>query len=199
MLRKILKIILIGLLVLVLMNKFFEHYALRWPLRIRIEIQSPIYKIKRVEVSRRVVKNARLGTLAPSRLGTRLSERTSGGQGKVRGQEFFWKLIKIGEASYYSTSGCLGCDKNLIMANGEKLNDSKLTVALTPKTVKKYKLLNSFVKIRNRENGKEALVKVTDTGGFAKYGRVADLSVATKNALGCGGLCEVEIYVKSLK
>lgn len=99
----------------------------------------------------------------------------------------------IGEASYYSFVGCLGCDSNRIMANGEKLDDSKLTLALTPATVKKYKLLNDKVKIINLGNGHTTYAKVTDTGGFAKYNRVADLSVATKNAIGCKSLCQVKI------
>ena len=107
-----------------------------------------------------------------------------------------WKLIRIGEASYYSEKGCLGCNKNLIMANGERLNDDIPTIALTPKTVRKYKLLNKFVKVVNRKNGKEVVVKVSDTGGFYRYGRVADLSLKTKELLSCAGLCEVEIWIK---
>lgn len=99
----------------------------------------------------------------------------------------------IGEASYYSVAGCLGCDPEAIMANGEKLDDSKMTIALTPEIVKKYKLLNDKVKVTNLGNGHSIYAKVTDTGGFAKYNRVADLSVATKNAIGCKSLCQVKV------
>lgn len=105
------------------------------------------------------------------------------------------EIVNIqGQASFYSEDGCLGCDDNLIMANGEKLDDSKFTVALTPDTVRKYKLLNDVVKIVNSHTGHSIYAKVTDTGGFAKYNRVADLSVATKDALGCNSLCQVRIY-----
>lgn len=98
-----------------------------------------------------------------------------------------------GTASYYSESGCLGCNAGLIMANGEKLNDKEYTLALTPAMVKEYKLLNDMVKVTNLKNKSTVIARVTDTGGFAKYNRVADLSVATRDALGCQDLCEVEI------
>ena len=38
----------------------------------------------------------------------------------------FWK----GEASYYSREGCLNCDENLIMANGEPLDDYAYAIAV---------------------------------------------------------------------
>lgn len=101
-----------------------------------------------------------------------------------------------GKASYYSEDGCLGCDENLIMANGEKLDDTKLTLALTPEAVKQHKLLNDFVTVINTSTNQKTIAKVTDTGGFSKYNRVADLSVATKNAIGCTGLCEVKIIIE---
>jgi len=101
-----------------------------------------------------------------------------------------------GKASYYSEDGCLGCDENLIMANGEKLDDTKLTLALTPEAVKQHKLLNDFVTVINTSTNQKIIAKVTDTGGFSKYNRVADLSVATKNAIGCTGLCEVKIIIE---
>jgi len=98
-----------------------------------------------------------------------------------------------GKASYYSRAGCLGCSKTFTMANGEVLDDSKLTIALTPQTVRKYKLLNDYVKVINVKNKKWIIAKVTDTGGFAKYNRVADLGLAVKEALGCSSICNVII------
>ncbi len=107
-------------------------------------------------------------------------------------------LLLIGLASVYTVAGCLGCnphyDKNgtyYLMANGQRLNDYALTVALTPSNFRAYK--NQYVKIKNLKNGKSVFAKVTDTGGFAKYNRVADLSLATKNAIGCSSLCNVEV------
>src|SRR5581483_5587008 len=78
-----------------------------------------------------------------------------------------------GKASWYSTTGCLGCSPNLTMANGQKLDDTKLTVALTPLMVKQHKLMNEYIGIVNPKNKKSVIVQVTDTGGFAKYNRVA--------------------------
>lgn len=100
-------------------------------------------------------------------------------------------LLLIGIASYYSIAGCLGCNPNFIMANGHRLNDSRKTIALTPANFRLYK--NKNVLIKNLSNGKEVVAKVTDSGGFGKYNRVADLSVATKNAIGCSSLCKVKI------
>lgn len=101
--------------------------------------------------------------------------------------------VLVGTASHYNRAGCLGCDPNFIMANGEPLNDNALTLALTPGTVRQHGLMNQFVKITNMINGKSVQAKVTDTGGFAKYDRIADLSDGTKNAIECSSLCEVRI------
>jgi rare lipoprotein A (peptidoglycan hydrolase) len=101
-----------------------------------------------------------------------------------------------GEASYYSRKGCLGCSKNMIMANGQALDDSRLTIAMPTGVVRKYKLLNTRVTVRNITTGDRVSAIVTDTGGFAKYGRVADLSVAVKRAVRCGDLCQVEIVAE---
>ncbi len=98
-----------------------------------------------------------------------------------------------GTASYYSETGCLGCSKTLTMANGQRLDDRRLTLAMIPSTVRKYKLLNKNVTIRNSKTGASVVATVTDTGGFGRYSRIADLSVATKLAIGCGDLCRVEI------
>lgn len=96
-----------------------------------------------------------------------------------------------GIASYYSRAGCLGCSKNLLMANGEPLDDSRLTLALIPSEYHLHK--NHFVDVTNMVNGHSVKAKVTDSGGFGKLGRIADLSLATKNLLGCSNLCKVKI------
>lgn len=98
-----------------------------------------------------------------------------------------------GKASYYSEAGCLGCNAELIMANGEKLDDHKATIALPPQVVKKHKLLNKEATVTNNQTGDEVRARITDTGGFAKYNRVADLSVKTKEELHCTDLCDVTV------
>ena len=75
-----------------------------------------------------------------------------------------------GKVSHYSEAGCLGCSSDLRMSNGEKLDDTKATIAMNGIP------MNTMVKITNTDNGKSMLAKVTDTGGFEKYGRIADLT-----------------------
>lgn len=98
------------------------------------------------------------------------------------------KTVKyVGEASYYSREGCVGCSESLTMANGQPLDDSALTVAYNRAP------LNSYVTITNLKTKQSVTAKVTDTGGFEKLGRIVDLTIATKNAIGCGSLCHVEV------
>lgn len=94
-----------------------------------------------------------------------------------------------GLASYYSRAGCLGCNPGRIMANGEVLDDGKLTVAYNRAP------LNSHIKIVNVKTNTEVVAKVTDRGGFEnlKQPKIVDLSVATRDALGCGHVCSVRI------
>ncbi len=106
------------------------------------------------------------------------------------------KVILEGEASYYSRSGCLGCGPGLIMANGQPLNDTALTIAIG---VNRKHLVGRSAKVTNLDTGKSVMVLITDTGGFyqARYGhRVADLTVATKQAIGMrGGTGRVRVEV----
>lgn len=105
-------------------------------------------------------------------------------------------VVLQGEASYYSRAGCLGCDPNMIMANGQPLNDNALTMAIG---ADRKHLVGRSAKVTSLATGKSVVVKITDTGGFykAKYGnRVADLTVATKAAIGMkGGVGQVKVEV----
>lgn len=105
-------------------------------------------------------------------------------------------MVLEGEASYYSRAGCLGCNPGRIMANGQPLNDGALTMAIGAN-------LKHFVgrraTVTSLATGHSVQVTITDTGGFyqAKYGnRVADLTVATKQAIGmAGGVGKVRVEV----
>jgi hypothetical protein len=105
-------------------------------------------------------------------------------------------VVMEGEASYYSRAGCLGCDPNVIMANGQPLNDSALTMAVG---ADKKHLVGYKAKVTNLATGQSVVALITDTGGFyqARYGyRVADLTIATKNAIGIrGGLGQVRVEI----
>lgn len=97
------------------------------------------------------------------------------------------KRPTTGKASYYSIEGCIGCHPDRIMANGERLDDNRLTIAYN------HAPLNTPVKITNTINGKSVVATITDTGGFERHGKIADLSVATRDALGCGDVCHVAL------
>jgi rare lipoprotein A (peptidoglycan hydrolase) len=92
-----------------------------------------------------------------------------------------------GKASYYSIEGCIGCNPARTMANGQRLDDTRLTIAYN------HAPLNSMVKVKNVDNGKYIYAKITDRGGFERHGKIADLSVATRDALGCGDTCPIEL------
>jgi len=94
-----------------------------------------------------------------------------------------WK----GQASYYSREGCIGCSESLTMANGQPLDDSKLTVAFNKLP------LGKTVRIINNRTHDVVTAEITDTGGFESLGRIIDLSLATKNAINCNDLCDVTI------
>lgn len=92
-----------------------------------------------------------------------------------------------GIASYYSKSGCLGCRTDQKMANGEILDDTKLTLAFMRVA------LNSVVLVRNLDNNTFAVAKVTDRGGFERHGWIADLSLGLKNEIQGEDLTPVKI------
>ena|SRR3990167_8082325 len=96
-----------------------------------------------------------------------------------------------GIASYYDWTDCLGCNAGRIMANGQVLDDTKHTLAFN------WLPMNTKVLVTNVKNNLIVEAMVTDTGGFTapEYGRIADLSLATKNAINCSDLCEVKIKV----
>ena len=95
-----------------------------------------------------------------------LDVRTSTGKGK-------W----TGYVSHYSRSGCLGCSATLTMANGETLDDNRATIAFN------WLPMNTRVRVTNTDNGKSIEAIVTDTGGFNRLNRIADLVPAVANYL----------------
>lgn len=105
-------------------------------------------------------------------------------------------LVLEGEASYYSRAGCLGCNAGRIMANGQPLDDAALTMAIG---ADRKHLVGYHARVTSLATGKSVTVKITDTGGFyqGKYGhRVADLTIATKEAIGIvGGVGQVRVEI----
>ena len=105
-------------------------------------------------------------------------------------------LVLEGEASYYSRAGCLGCNAGRIMANGQPLNDSALTMAIG---ADKKHLVGRRANVTSLATGLSTEVTITDTGSFyrGQYGnRVADLTIATKQAIGMkGGVGQVRVEI----
>lgn len=86
--------------------------------------------------------------------------------------------VYVGFASYYSHDGCVGCDPNQIMANGQKFDENAMTIAFNQLP------LGTTVEVVNLDTGDRVVAEVTDTGGFNKLGRIADLSKGVAEKIG---------------
>jgi len=95
------------------------------------------------------------------------------------------KLPVQGKVSHYSTEGCLGCSASLTMGNGQTLDDTAYTIAVQCEAIRSGEVsYNTKVRITNIDNGKSVVGTITDCGGFSKYNRIADLTLAVAGALG---------------
>lgn len=98
----------------------------------------------------------------------------------------------IGKASFYTSEGCLGCNNERQMANGEILDDKQPTIAFMRAP------LNSVVEVKNLNTNKSVIARVTDTGGFESLGRIADVSYKVKESIGLK-TDESQVQVKLLE
>ena len=98
---------------------------------------------------------------------------------------------ELGVASYY-TNESVDPRWGGVMKGGEKFDEEKMTVAVLPSRWKELK--GKMLRVTNLKTGKSVIVKVSDTGGFEKYGRSLDLSRAAfeKIANLSDGLANVE-------
>lgn len=83
----------------------------------------------------------------------------------ILGTNNIGKCVDIGKASYYGTPF-----HGRKTASGEVFDMNKLTAAHNI-----YRF-GTYVRVTNLSNGKQVIVKINDTGGFKKYGRIIDLS-----------------------
>jgi rare lipoprotein A (peptidoglycan hydrolase) len=83
----------------------------------------------------------------------------------------------IGKASYYTWDGCLGCNEERQMANGEILDNNKTTLAFMRAP------LNTIVEVKNLDTGASTVARVTDRGDFEPLGRIADVSEKVKDKI----------------
>lgn len=72
---------------------------------------------------------------------------------------------QCGPASFYAEA-----HQGRTMANGKPFDMWAMTAASNSFP------LGSVVLVRNTANGRSVQVRITDTGGFAKYGRILDMS-----------------------
>lgn len=89
---------------------------------------------------------------------------------------------QIGIASWYGYQHAGRPTKS-----GEIFNPKKLTAAHNSLP------MGTKVKVTNLENKKSVIVKINDTGGFAKYHRIIDLSLKAANTIGITGIGKVSI------
>jgi rare lipoprotein A len=128
-----------------------------------------------------LVKNAELTKQVQTGLNMSVQYATYSEDLENRLTEISAKLPKAnrGKVSYYSKTGCLGCSDNQQMANGQIFDENKYTIAYNKLP------LNTIVTVKNITTGKSVNALVTDRGGFEKYNRIADLSLATCKAIDC--------------
>jgi rare lipoprotein A (peptidoglycan hydrolase) len=88
----------------------------------------------------------------------------------------------VGKVSYYSHDGCLGCGKNQITASGEPFDENAYTLAIPVEW--DHIKMGTVAIVKNLDTGKMLTAKINDRGGFLKYNRVADLSLALYQDLG---------------
>jgi rare lipoprotein A len=104
----------------------------------------------------------------------------------LAGLMLFISPVEANIASWYDCATPGQCSKSKRTANGEKFNPNALTAA--------HRTLPFGTKVRVTYKGKSVIVRINDRGPFIK-GRTIDLSRAAARAIGCHGVCKVEIKV----
>jgi len=111
----------------------------------------------------------------------------------------------IGVAGWYGTGRgeCLGCRRDRMMANGERLDDQELMVACGTDLYNEDGTIvagscrlfdvGTTVRITNLVNGKSVVAKVTDRGGFTSFGRILDVTKAVRDALDMEDLAMIKV------
>lgn len=98
--------------------------------------------------------------------------------------------ILEGWATWYGTGAteCLGCNPQRIMANGQRLDDTALTVACN-----EFPLGTKVVvqKVDEEGGGRIVTATVTDRHGA---NIVVDMTKAVRDSIGCQGKCWVKVW-----
>ena len=159
-------------------NYFFDNYRLRTP--ILVAFQSPVEARYEHEILSPVAEA--VGGIEEEVAEELVEESTALGVAEPIGLATF-----EGKASWYGATldQCVGCgahydeNGNLFFrtANGEVFDENDLTLAFNDLP------LNTIVRVTNLDTGDRVFARVTDTGGFEKYGRIADLSKGLAEAI----------------
>ena len=95
------------------------------------------------------------------------------------------RVLQVGTASYYGTGFHGGRT-----ANGERFNQNDLTCAHNGLP------FGCKIRVTNLRNQKSVDVRVNDRGGFAKHGRVVDLSKAAAGKIGMLGTGTAKVKIE---
>lgn len=115
---------------------------------------------------------------------------------RVRYYQHLNKMAKIdsgleGKASWDGMESCT--NPKCQTANQEIFDEKQLTCAYW------YADFDTILKVVNQDNGREVMCRVTDTGGFLKYGRIIDLSKRAFEELAplSKGEINVKVYINN--
>ena len=197
--------LVLGVALLVFLLNFFKGWSIRFqpPFVFEYDFLSPMTQEELDRQDEAIMKAIILDEMVKEAVNsecssgekientTKQTNASPGASAKARA------TVVEGLASWYGATPeeCLGCNPNFIMANGQKLDDKVKTIACAVGTTCNDFPIGSLVEVINLENMMTTNARVTDTGGFAKYNRVADISKAVKGAINCKGLCQVRVTV----
>lgn len=102
-------------------------------------------------------------------------------------------LVSLNPANAQTASWYGGQFHGRTTANGETFNKWGMTTASNSHK------MGTRLKVTNVANGKSVVVKVNDTGGFAKYGRTLDLSRGAFSKISNIGKGIIKVKIKVLK
>lgn len=93
-----------------------------------------------------------------------------------------------GKASWYGSSW-----DGRLTANGEVFNHKKMTCASN-----KLKM-GTKIRVTNLSNNKSVVCRVNDTGGFAKYGRILDMSLGSFRTIASESTGVINVRIEVIK
>lgn len=103
-------------------------------------------------------------------------------------QEVVSSSAYTGKASWYGSSW-----DGRLTASGEVFNHKKMTCASNQLKMR------TKVRVTNLANNKSVVCRVNDTGGFAKYGRILDMSLGSFRVIASESTGVIRVKVEVIK